>query len=82
MSSVTLKLSSLDLGAAKHVDGLALQTYDPANEYAKSKAEIREEKIVIVGLSAKPIWEYVSGVASGEKKEGVASLLGVMSPES
>ena len=54
MSSVTLKLSSLDLGAAKHVDGLALHIYDPANEYAKSIAEIREEKIVIVGLSAKP----------------------------
>jgi alpha 1,3-glucosidase len=89
-----LKLSSRDLGAAKPneaVDGVALQTYDPANEYAKSIAEIRVEKIVIVGLSAKPsrvkiqggqelIWEYISGVASGEKKEGLASLLVIRDP--
>jgi len=94
-STKTLKLSSRDLGAAKPkeaVDGVALQTYDPTNEYAKSIAEIRVEKIVIVGLSAKPssvkiqggqelIWEYISGVASGEKKEGAASLLVIRDPK-
>ena len=93
--SKTLQLSSRDLGAAKPneaVDGVALQTYDPANDYAKSIAEVRVEKIVIVGLSAKPssvkihggqelIWEYVSGVASGEKKEGAASLLVIRDPK-
>jgi alpha 1,3-glucosidase len=91
----TLHLSSRDLGAAKPneaVDGVALQTYDPANDYAKSIAEVRVEKIVIVGLSAKPssvkirggkelVWEYVSGVASGDKKEGVASLLVIRDPK-
>lgn len=90
-----LELSSRDLGAAKPneaVDGVALQTYNPANDYAKSMAEVRVEKIVIVGLSAKPssvkirggqelIWEYISGVASGEKKEGVASLLVIRDPK-
>ena len=94
-STKTLKLSSRDLGAAKPneaVDGVALQTYDPANDFVKSIAEIRVEKIVIVGLSAKPsrvkiqggqelIWEYVSGVASSEKKEGVASLLVIRDPK-
>ena len=43
MSRITLKLSSLDLVAAKHVDGLALQIYDPANEYAKSIRNQRGE---------------------------------------
>ena len=90
-----LRLSSRDLGAAKPneaVDGVALQTYDPANDYAKSIAEVRVEKIVIVGLSAKPssvkiqggqelIWEYTAGVASGEKKEGAASLLVIRDPK-
>ena len=93
--SKTLLLSSRDLGAAKPneaVDSVALQTYDPANDYAKSIAEVRVEKIVIMGLSAKPssvkiqggqelIWEYVSGVASGEKKEGAASLLVIRDPK-
>ena len=94
-SKSTLKLSSRDLGAAKPneaVDGVALQTYDPSNEYAKSIGEIRVEKIVVVGLSAKPssvkirggqelIWEYISGVASDEKKEGAASLLVIRDPK-
>jgi len=93
--SKTLQLSSRDLGAAKPneaVDSVALQTYDPTNDYAKSIAEVRVEKIVIVGLSAKPssvkvrggqelIWEYISGVASGDKKEGVASLLVIRDPK-
>ena len=94
-SKTLLQLSSRDLGAAKPneaVDGVALRTYDPTNDYAKSIAEVRVEKIVIVGLSAKPssvkikdgqelIWEYVPGVASSEKKEGAASLLVIRDPK-
>ena len=93
--SKSLRLSSRDLGAAKPneaVDGVALQTYDPANDYAKNIAEVRVEKIVIVGLSAKPssvkllggqelIWNYTAGVASGEKKEGAASSLVIRDPK-
>ena len=93
--SKVLQLSSRDLGAAKPneaVDGVALQTFDPTNEYAKSIAEVRVEKIVIVGLPAKPssvkiqggqelIWGYVPGIASGDKKEGVASLLVIRDPK-
>jgi alpha 1,3-glucosidase len=90
-----LQLSSRDLGAAKPneaVDSVALQTYDPVNDYAKSIEEVRVEKIVVVGLSAKPssvkirggqelVWEYISGVASDGKKEGVASLLVIRDPK-
>jgi alpha 1,3-glucosidase len=93
--SKTLQLSSRDLGAAKPdeaVDGVALQTYDPANDYAKDIAEVRVEKIIVLGLSAKPssvklpdgqelVWEYTSGVGSGDKKEGTASLLVIRDPK-
>jgi len=93
--SKTLQLSSRDLGAAKPdeaVDGVALQTYDPANDYAKDMAEVRVEKIIVLGLSAKPssvklpdgqelVWEYTSGVGSGDKKEGTASLLVIRDPK-
>ena len=95
--SKTLRISSRDLGAAKPneaVDSVALQTYDPANDYAKNIniAQVRVEKIVIVGLSAKPssvklrggqelIWEFTPGVSSGEKKESAASLLVIKDPK-
>ena len=93
--SKTLRLSSRDLGAVKPneaVDGVALQTYDSANDYAAYIAEVRVEKIVVVGLSAKPssvklqdgqelIWTYTPGVGSGEKKEGTASLLVIRDPK-
>lgn len=90
-----LQLSSRDLGTAKPneaVDSVALRTYDPANDYAKNIADVRVEKIVIVGLATKPssvklqdgqglIWDYTPGVASGEKKEGTASLLVIRDPK-
>ena len=93
--SKTLRLSSRDLGAAKPneaVDGVALQTYDPDNDYAKDMAEVRVEKIIVLGLSAKPssvklpggqelIWEYTPGVGSGDKKESAASLLVIRDPK-
>lgn len=93
--SKTLQLSSRDLGAAKPneaVDRVALQTYDPANDYARDIADVRVERIVVVGLSAKPsnvklhggqelIWEYTPGVSSSEKKEGTASLLVIKDPK-
>ncbi|KAF8161398.1 alpha-glucosidase [Crassisporium funariophilum] len=89
-----LRLSSRDLGAAKPneaVDGVALKSYNPANEFAKAIADVRVEKVVIVGLSAKPssvkveggeelVWEYTPGVSSSEKKEGTASLLTIKDP--
>jgi len=93
--SKSLWLSSRDLGAAKPneaVDSVALGTYDPSNAYAKDIADVRVEKIIVVGLSAKPssvkiqggqelTWEYVPGVSSGEKKEAAASLLVIRDPK-
>lgn len=90
-----LKLSSKDLGSEKPgeaVDGVALTNFNPTNEFAKSIAEVRIEKIVVVGLAGKPssvkvvggrelIWEYAPGIAAGEKKEGVASILMIKDPK-
>lgn len=91
----TLRLSSKDLGSAKPgdaVDGVALKTFDPANVFAKSVAHVRVEKVVVVGLNAKPrsvkieagadlVWEYTPGVAASDKKEGAASLLTIKDPK-
>ena len=93
--SKTLHLSSRDLGAAKPneaVDSVTLKIYDPANDYTKNIADVRVEKIVIVGLSAMPSsvkvqggqelrWEYTPGVSLSGKNEGAASLLTIKDPK-
>ncbi|KAF9478104.1 glycoside hydrolase family 31 protein [Pholiota conissans] len=90
-----LRLSSVDLGAAKPgeaVDGAELTTYNPANNFVQSVADVRVEKVVVVGLAGKPtsvkiegggelVWEYTPGVASSEKKEGQASILTIKDPK-
>jgi len=90
-----IRISSKDLGAAKPseaVDGVALATFNPSNEYAKSINEVRVEKVVVVGLAAKPtsvkvqsgkelVWSYIPGVGAAEKKEGAASLLEIKDPK-
>lgn len=89
-----LRISSVDLGAAKPaeaVDGVALTTYNPANEFAKNIADVRVEKVVVLGLAGKPAsikveggaeltWEYTPGVAAGDKKEATASVLTIKDP--
>lgn len=91
----TIRLSSKDLGSEKPnevVDGVALKTFNPANEFAKSIGDVRVEKITVLGLNAKPtavrieggedlIWEYAPGVASSDKKEGTASVLIIKDPK-
>ncbi|PPR00069.1 hypothetical protein CVT24_008971 [Panaeolus cyanescens] len=86
-----VRLTNKDLGSAKPdqaVDGAALSTYNPQNNFANSIESVRVEKIVVVGLSAKPstvkveggsdlIWEWTAGVAASEKKEGAASILSI-----
>lgn len=89
-----LRIANTDL-AAKHpstaVDGVALAKIDPENEYAKSVDHVRVEKLVVVGLNGKPAsvsveggkelqWTFTPGVASSDKKEGVASVLTVKDP--
>ncbi|KII95544.1 glycoside hydrolase family 31 protein [Plicaturopsis crispa FD-325 SS-3] len=89
-----LRIANTDL-AAKHpstaVDGVALAKIDPENEYAKSVDHVRVEKVVVVGLNGKPAsvsveggkeleWTYTPGVASSDKKEGIASVLTVKDP--
>ena len=92
--SKTLKILSRDLAAEKPndaVDGVALKSFNPSNDYAKSIAHVRVEKIVLVGLSSKPssvkveggeelVWEYTPGVSASEKKEGRPSLLTIKDP--
>ncbi|KDR75547.1 hypothetical protein GALMADRAFT_97215 [Galerina marginata CBS 339.88] len=90
-----LKISSTDLAAAKPdeaVDGVALTSYNPANDFVKSVEDVRVEKVVILGLSSKPtsvkveggnelVWEFTPGVASSEKKGGNASVLVIKDPK-
>ncbi|KAF9529796.1 glycoside hydrolase family 31 protein [Crepidotus variabilis] len=91
-----LRVSSLDLGKVKPseaVDGVALSTYNPSNEYAKSIEDVRVEKLVVVGLGTKPSsvkvegsekelqWEWTAGVGAGDRKEGQASLLTIKDPK-
>lgn len=87
-----VRLTSKDLGAAKPdqaVDGVALTTYNPKNNFVTSIDSVRVEKIVVVGLSAKPssvkvdggsalVWEWIAGVAASDKKEGAASILSII----
>lgn len=91
----TLRISSRDLGLEKPdqaVDGVALTKFNPANHFAKSIGEVRVEKVVVLGLTSKPssvkveggkelTWQYISGVASQEKKDGVASVLTIKDPQ-
>ncbi|CAA7260493.1 unnamed protein product [Cyclocybe aegerita] len=90
-----LRIRSQDLGKAKPteaVDGVALASYNPANSFAKSVEHVRVEKIIVVGLASKPtsvkveggkelVWEYTSGLAAGDKKEGTASVLAIKDPK-
>ncbi|KAG6873139.1 hypothetical protein C0995_002513 [Termitomyces sp. Mi166 len=93
--SRAIRVASKDLGAARPneaVDGVALRTFNPANEYAKSIADVRVEKVVVVGLSEKPknvkvengvelAWDYTPGVTAADKKEGVAGVLSIKDPK-
>ncbi|KAH7906684.1 glycoside hydrolase family 31 protein [Hygrophoropsis aurantiaca] len=74
----TLRVASKDIAAV-----------DPQNAYARSIAHVRVEKVVVVGLGAKPasvqedggkelVWEYTPGV-SGDK-EGQAGILVIKDP--
>ena len=89
-----LVLSSKDL-ASRHpdgaVDGVSLSKYDATkNDFAKSMASVKVERIVILGLSSKPKkittaggqtldWEFDAGVASNGK-DGQASTLTIKNP--
>ena len=90
-----VRISSRNLAAqkpAEAVDHVALATYDSGNAFAKAIADVRVEKIVVLGLAAKPSsvtvgggkelqWTYTDGVAASEKKEGTASVLVIRDPK-
>ena len=91
-----VRVSSTNLGSARPseaVDGVDLTSYDPSNDYAKAVADVRVEKMVILGLSYKPTsvkvdgsdmilkWEWTPGVSASGKKEGSASVLVVKDPK-
>lgn len=90
----TLRISSRDLAKEKPdkaVDGVALTSISPSNDFAKSIENVRVEKIVVLGLSSKPKsvkvdggqdveYAYTPGVAAVGKKEGSASVLVIKDP--
>ncbi|KAF4620385.1 hypothetical protein D9613_000962 [Agrocybe pediades] len=90
-----VRITSKDLGKTKPaeaVDGVSLASYDPSNKFVQSVADVRVEKVVVLGLAGKPssvkvegqneelVWEYVPGVAASEKKDGNASVLVIKDP--
>ena len=97
-NGAVFKIANRDLGSANLADaalGISVSRYDAAeNAFARDIASVRVEKVVVLGLGKKPTsvkveetgavleWEYVSGVAAGEKnKEGVASVLTIKDPK-
>ncbi|KAA1470514.1 alpha-glucosidase [Dentipellis sp. KUC8613] len=77
---------------AEAVEGGALAAYDAKNAYASGISDVRVEKIVVLGLAAKPSkvtveggraleWTYTPGVAATGKKEGAASVLTIKDPK-
>lgn len=86
-------ISSTDLGSKnprEAVDGVALAKYDRQNNFALSVGAVRIEKIVVLGLDAKPKrvtlpdtdleWEFAPGIAAANSKEGTASVLTIKNP--
>ncbi|KAF5365000.1 hypothetical protein D9757_011430 [Collybiopsis confluens] len=96
-SRKTTRITNRDLASSKPdtaVDGVDLVKYDPKNAFAKDIAEVRVEKVVVLGLSSKPgsvkvdgkgtelRWEYIPGAAASEKKDGAAaSVLIIKDPK-
>ncbi|OBZ65067.1 Glucosidase 2 subunit alpha [Grifola frondosa] len=92
--SKSLRISSRDLALQKPtqaVEGVALSKYSGANEFARSMEKVRVEKIIVLGLPAKPTsvrveggkeleWEFNQGIASSDKQEGTASALVIKDP--
>jgi mannosyl-oligosaccharide alpha-1,3-glucosidase len=90
----TLLISRRDLAASNPgsaVDGVVLHGFDPMNAFAKEIRDVRVERLVVVGLGARPKhvrveggkeleWEYVAGVSASEKGTGAASVLTVKDP--
>ncbi|KIY46198.1 glycoside hydrolase family 31 protein [Fistulina hepatica ATCC 64428] len=91
----TITLSNNDHGARKPgeaVAGVDFQTYSPGNEFAQSAANVRVEKVVVLGLTGKPVsvtlggvelaWEYTPGYGWLERQDGgKASVLTIKDPK-
>ena len=89
-----IRITSRDLGVAKPaeaVDHVALAKYNAGNDFAKRMSGVRVEKVVVLGLAAKPTrvsvggkdlqWTFEPGVAAGDKTEGTASVLTIKDPK-
>ena len=89
-SKKVVRISNRDLGSGSVGEsalGISVSRYDPGNAYAKDVAEVRVEKVVVVGLGKKPGsvkveetgevlgWEYEAA------KDGVASVLTIKDPK-
>ena len=95
-NGAVVKISNWDLASANLSEaalGISVSRYDCGNAYAKDIAEVRVEKVVVLGLGKMPanvkveetgevlVWEYVPGVTAAERDEGVASMLTVKNLE-
>lgn len=92
-SSKSVQISSKDLASIpgnKAVDA-EIGTYNSANAFSQSIADVRIERIVILGWSKKPKqvksdsgkvleWTFEDGVSANSKKEGAASILTIKDP--
>ncbi|KAI0644926.1 alpha-glucosidase [Trametes meyenii] len=89
-----VRISSKNLAAekpAEAVDSVALASYSNDNDFAKSIANVRVEKVVLLGLSTKPssvsvegkelTFTFTPGVAASDKTEGTASVLVIKDPK-
>ncbi|EIW80508.1 glycoside hydrolase family 31 protein [Coniophora puteana RWD-64-598 SS2] len=92
----TLRIASEDLASRDPrgaVERGALGAYEARNAFAGAVEPVRVEKLVVLGLGARPTsvrvegadggeleWEYVAGVGADGKKEGKAGVLTVKDP--
>ena len=89
-NGAVVKISNRNLASANIAEaalGISVSQYDAGNAYAKDIAEVRVEKVVVLGLGKMPssvkveetgevlAWEY------GSAKEGVASVLTIKDPK-
>ncbi|KAF8886032.1 glycoside hydrolase family 31 protein [Infundibulicybe gibba] len=79
---------SKDLALARPgeaVDGVSLKEFNPGNTFANSIADVRVEKIVVVGCETEGggalVWNYTPGITSAESKEGTAGILTIKDPK-
>lgn len=83
-------LSSTNKASTRTKSSTEMTPYDDGNVWAKAIAHVRVERIVVLGLKAKPTkvsvagqdvsWSYEDGAAANGKKGGSSSKLVIKNP--